>query len=166
MVTCAVLAKVPGGRVACTRMPARVAILIGHVSFGRADHEITEGGGSIAMKRFDAGQAPCAGACTRGRALRSMCNARLESRVVCLHKEEPHPFNVGCGRWSKSLKRELGGVDNVHTLAPGLGRTAAGSGRIPHVSAGAQCLRGLGCSSSPTSGTVFPQVRGYLVFYC
>ena len=42
---------------------------------------------------------------------------------------------------------------NVHTLGLGLGRTGVGSGRIPRVSAGAQCLQGLECSSSPTLGT-------------
>jgi len=56
------------------------------------------------------------------------------------------------------------GVYKVHTLAFGLGRTAAGSGRIPYVSAGVQCLQGLECSSSPTSGTAFPLVRGGFCF--
>ena len=49
-----------------------------------------------------------------------------------------------------------GGVDSVHTLGLGLGRTGAGLGRIPHVSAGVQCLQGLEPGSSPTSGTCFP----------
>ena len=48
------------------------------------------------------------------------------------------------------------GVYKVHTLGFGSGRTGAGSGRIPHVSGGAQCLQGRECSSSPTSGTCFP----------
>ena len=54
------------------------------------------------------------------------------------------------GMWHK------GSVYKVHTLGFGLGRTGAGSGRIPYVSGGGQCLRGLECSSSPTSGTCFP----------
>jgi hypothetical protein len=52
------------------------------------------------------------------------------------------------------------GVWTVHTSGFGLGRTSVGSGRIPYVSAEAQCSQGLEYSSSPTSGTVFPQVRG------
>ena len=48
------------------------------------------------------------------------------------------------------------GVDNVNTLGVGLALAGVGSGRIPHVSVRAQCLRGLECSSSPTSGTCFP----------
>ena len=55
-------------------------------------------------------------------------------------------------------------VDSVHTLGPGLGRTGAGLARIPYVWAGVQCLQGLEPGSSPTSGTVFPQVRSFLVF--
>jgi hypothetical protein len=35
-------------------MPATVAVLIGHVSGGRADYEITEVEGSVAVKGFDA----------------------------------------------------------------------------------------------------------------
>jgi len=48
------------------------------------------------------------------------------------------------------------GVHNVHTLGFGLGRIRVGSGRIPYVSAGSQCLQGLESRSSPTSGTCFP----------
>ena len=50
----------------------------------------------------------------------------------------------------------FGGVDSVHTLGRGLGRTGAGLGRIPYVLAGVQCLQGLEPGSSPTSGTCFP----------
>ncbi|MDQ0678708.1 hypothetical protein QFZ30_002090 [Arthrobacter pascens] len=36
-----------------------------------------------------------------GCALRSMLHARLESRIVCLHNEGPHPANVGAvGGWT------------------------------------------------------------------
>ena len=59
------------------------------------------------------------------------------------------------------------GVHNVHTLGFGSGRTGAGLGRIPYVWAGVQCLQGLEPGSSPTSGTVFPQVRDLFgVFSC
>jgi hypothetical protein len=51
---------------------------------------------------------------------------------------------------------ERKGVHNVHTLGSGLVRTSAGLGRIGYVSGGVQCLQGLECSSSPTSGTAFP----------
>ena len=54
-------------------------------------------------------------------------------------------------------------VRNVHTRGFGLGRIGVGSGRIAHVSGTSQCLQGLECSSSPTSGTVFSQVRSFLL---
>ena len=57
------------------------------------------------------------------------------------------------------------GVHIVHTLGFGSGRTGAGLGRIPYVWAGVPCLQGLEPGSSPTSGTVFPQVRGFLVLF-
>ena len=50
----------------------------------------------------------------------------------------------------------IGGVDSVQTLGLGLGRTGAGLGRIPYVSAGGPCLQGLEPGSSHTSGTCFP----------
>lgn len=57
------------------------------------------------------------------------------------------------------------GVYSVHTSGIGSVRISAGSGRIPHVSGGVQCLRGRECSSSPTSGTVFPQVKGLFLLW-
>ena len=57
-------------------------------------------------------------------------------------------------------------VYKVHTLGFGLGSTGAGSARFPHVSAGGQCLRGRECSSSPTSGAVFPQFSGLWAVEC
>lgn len=51
-------------------------------------------------------------------------------------------------------------------LGLGLVHTGVGSGRIPHVSAGAQRLEGLKCSSSPTSGTRDPLVRGDFALTC
>ena len=54
MVTLRIRVAGPGGQWACTRMPATVAVLIGHVSGGRADYEITEVEGSVAVKGFDA----------------------------------------------------------------------------------------------------------------
>ncbi len=53
-------------------------------------------------------------------------------------------------------------VDNVHTFGFGSGRISVGLGRIAYVFGSSQCLQGLECGSSPTSGTVFPQVRGPL----
>lgn len=52
-------------------------------------------------------------------------------------------------------------VDNVHTFRPGLARTRAGLARIPHVSATSQQYQGPESRSSPTSGTVLSQVRGF-----
>ena len=71
-------------------------------------------------------------------------------------KAAPHPFDPGSAAGVRPLMRRIGGVDTVHTSAVGLGRTSVGSGRIPHVSGGAQCLQGRESGSSPTSGTCFP----------
>ena len=56
-----------------------------------------------------------------------------------------------------------GGVNSVHTLGPGPGRTGAGLARIPYVWAGVQCLQAMEPGSSPTSGTADPLVRGFLL---
>jgi hypothetical protein len=48
------------------------------------------------------------------------------------------------------------GVDTVHTLRLGLGRTGAGLGQIAKVNGGVADLQGLEPGSSPTSGTCFP----------
>jgi hypothetical protein len=60
---------------------------------------------------------------------------------------------------------EIGGVDNVNASRFLLGRRSAGLLRIPYVFAGSQCLQGLECSSSPTSGTVFSLVKGQFSFF-
>ena len=124
-------------------------------------------GGAAAVERSDAGRVLYVGATARGRALRSMPQARLESRIVCQHNKEPHPFNVGCGRSLESLKRQIRGrVDNVNTFGFGLGRRSAGLGRIRYVFWSSLCLQGLECGSSPTSGTVDPLVRGVFPLPC
>ena len=82
----------------------------------------------------------------------------LQQDQVFHGKEAPHPVSAGCGCLGEALVGRFGGVDSVHTLGHGLGRTGAGLARIPYVSAGVQCFRGLEPGSSPTSGTVFPQV--------
>ncbi len=61
--------------------------------------------------------------------------------------------------WPK-IRAEKRGVHNVHTLVVGLGRTGAGRGRFGEVFGRGQCLQGGKAGSSPTSGTVFPLVRG------
>ncbi len=67
---------------------------------------------------------------------------------------------------ARPLNRRIVGVDSVHTLGPGLGRTSVGSGRIPHVSASSQCLQGLESVSSPTLGTYSPSSEGVLPLMC
>jgi hypothetical protein len=57
-------------------------------------------------------------------------------------------------------------VDNVHTSGLGLGRTWGGLAQIPHVSGTSQCFQGRECSSSPTSGTARPLVRGVFALMC
>ena len=59
------------------------------------------------------------------------------------------------------------GVHNVHTLGFGSGRTGAGLGRIAEVFGGVAEWQGQESGSSPTSGTVFPQVSNLFgVFSC
>ena len=74
------------------------------------------------------------------------------------------PCRQGCGRFAgcgmKVVTKE--GVHNVHTLGFGSGRTGAGLGRIAEVFGEVAEIQGLEPGSSPTSGTVFPQVRGIL----
>jgi hypothetical protein len=66
---------------------------------------------------------------------------------------------VGCAKVGKSE-----GVHIVHTMGFGSGRTGAGLGRIAEVCGGVAEVQGLEPGSSPTSGTVFPQVSGFLGF--
>ena len=51
---------------------------------------------------------------------------------------------------------QKGAVDNVNRFDLGSGRISAGLARIRHVFWTFQCLQGLECGSSPTSGTCFP----------
>jgi hypothetical protein len=55
-------------------------------------------------------------------------------------------------------------VDTVNTFGFGLRRRWLGPGWFADVLMSSQCYQGLECSSSPTSGTVFPQVSGVLIF--
>ena len=52
------------------------------------------------------------------------------------------------------------GVHKVHTSGFGSDRTGAGLGRIAGVCGGVADIQGREDGSSPTSGTVFPQVKG------
>ena len=58
------------------------------------------------------------------------------------------------------------GVHSVHTLCFGFGCTGVGLVRIGDVFGGGADLQGEEPCSSPTSGTVFSQVRGFLAFEC
>ena len=60
--------------------------------------------------------------------------------------------------WSLKICQEVH-VYNAHTFRFRSGRISAGLGRIAYVFWTSQCFQGLECGSSPTSGTVFPQVR-------
>jgi hypothetical protein len=84
-----------------------------------------------------------------------------QDRVSDQDNKAPHQSDAGAAVRSRPLEERIGGVDTVHTFGVGLGRTSVGSGRIPHVSAGAQCLQGLDSGSSPTSDTGFPTSEGF-----
>ncbi len=67
------------------------------------------------------------------------------------------------GVFWRAQKGEFWGVHNVHFWL----RTESyigGLGRIAYVFWSSQCLQGLECGSSPTSGTAFPLVRGDFCF--
>jgi hypothetical protein len=66
---------------------------------------------------------------------------------------------VGCMRQGSG---QNGGVHIVHTFAFGPGHTGTGLAWIGDVFGSSQRLQGLECSSSPTSGPVFPLFRGLL----
>jgi hypothetical protein len=51
-------------------------------------------------------------------------------------------------------------------LAGEVGRTSAGLARIAYVFLISQYLQGWECSSSPTSGAMFPQVGGFVASKC
>jgi hypothetical protein len=55
-------------------------------------------------------------------------------------------------------------VENVNARRLELPRTVLGLLRIPRVSARSQCFQGTERSSSPTSGTAYPLVRGRICF--
>ena len=96
------------------------------------------------------------------------CNIRVHSRVPGKRVRKSRWHTQSCrtpgwgARQSLCVTQNLSerSVDNVHSFGFGSERTSIGSGRIPYVSEGTQCSQGLECSSSPTSGTVFPLVRG------
>jgi hypothetical protein len=90
----------------------------------------------------------------------SLCLLNADNaRFVTTGKPPPDaPF--GAGKWQKES------LDIVHTLGFGLGCTDAGLTRIAYVFGSSQGLQGAEGSSSPTSGTVFSQVRGFFAAAC
>jgi hypothetical protein len=104
------------------------------------------------MKFFSVGRAswsvqPVVSTIKLGRGAPACCPARGNEKMNRVPSYEDAVL-----LWS-ALKGDFGGVHTVHTLGVGPGRMGVGTGRIPHVSGGAQCLQGLECSSSPTLGT-------------
>lgn len=69
-------------------------------------------------------------------------------------------------RLSRKVLVKTKGVDIVHTFCLVPSQTALGVTRIPHVFVGSHCYQGLECSSSPTSGTRYPLVRGFFALMC
>ena len=77
---------------------------------------------------------------------------------ISFHRDNglPHPLDGGAAVRPRHLKQGIEGVDTVHTLAVGLGRTTAGLGRTGDVFGGVASIQRLEPGSSPTSGTCFP----------
>jgi hypothetical protein len=98
---------------------------------------------------------------------RSLPLVESDGRVNFVNTEKCRTLSMhGAAVGGRPLVGRIGGVDSVHTLGLGLGRTGAGLGRFPFVWAGGQCLQGSESGSSPTSGTVFSQVGGFLSSCC
>lgn len=89
-------------------------------------------------------------------------HAQVEQKNCFNWPETCLSSTFGCSRASESRpsRAEIGCGQCPHLRLFGLRRTSAGLARIPHVFAGSQCFQGLEYSSTPTSGTVFQQVRG------
>ena len=78
----------------------------------------------------------------------------FSTRIKCFWAKKRRTLSMrGAAVWGETFGGENRGVDSVHTLGHGLGRTGAGLARIPYVWAGVECLQGLEPGSSPTSGT-------------
>lgn len=75
-----------------------------------------------------------------------------------------HPALLPVSR--RHCRKAKSGVDTVHTLPFGLGRTSAGLVRIGDVFGGVAESRGSEPGSSPTSGTTFSLVRGDFALTC
>ena len=127
-------------------------------------------GGSSAVRKLDAGQAPCAGVSACGaRVLRSMRCSWVESRVAWLRNEEPHPFNVGCGRWMEAF--EMGnskwGIWGCAQCAHFCCRTGSYWGWIGPDSAcfsGSPAFTRAGMQFESHLGHALPLVRGVFAF--
>jgi hypothetical protein len=114
-------------------------------------------GGDVGMESLEAGHAvlhaqdsaPGAG----GTRLQPRLNSPAGSTLFWATKCRTLSMR-GAAVWGRPVVGRSGGVDSVHTLGRGLGRTGVGLGRIADVSWSCQCLEGLEPGSSPTSGTV------------
>ena len=88
-----------------------------------------------------------------------LCTGRFSTCVAGPHRAERGCLAFPLHRRERAENGQKRSLDNVHTLRLGLDRTAVGPPRIAYVSGSPQCLQGLEPGSSPTLGTVFPQVR-------
>ncbi|MCB5283385.1 hypothetical protein BJQ89_03152 [Arthrobacter sp. ES1] len=115
-------------------------------------------GGGIVMRTLETQRAvrACPGV-SNGRGQDQVAAAGdLPRQDQVFRQRSAAPVDAGVRLFGGGLCWGEVGVDSVHTLGKGPGRTGAGPGRIGNVSAGSQCLQGLEPGSSPTSGTCFP----------
>jgi hypothetical protein len=134
-----------------------------HAAVGGSDHEGLKGGG-FAMKTPRVKSAALPAQDSRNECGHDRVPTRVHPSgwINFLRTKKNHTSSMrGAAVGVRPLMRRIGGVDSVHTFGFGLGRTSVRSGRIPQVSGSSQFLQGLESGSSPTSGTVFPQVRGF-----
>lgn len=91
---------------------------------------------------------------------------RPEPAALDSLREDPDPKQSDCR--PLRIVRNLSGrcVDNVNRIGAGLGDISVGLTRIRDVFWNSQCLQGLECDSSPTSGTTFSLVRGDFALTC
>jgi len=87
----------------------------------------------------------------------------LRNRLTC-HRRQ---LRTRCSSRFEGVGTDyIRSVDNVNSSGFGPRSTGSGSARFPCVFQSFQCLQGLECSSSPTSGTAFPLVRGVFALTC
>ena len=91
----------------------------------------------------------------------------FSSRIKFFRAKKRRTLSMrGAAVWGRPLVGRSGGVDSVHTLGLGLGRTGAGLGRIPYVFGGSPVFARAGTRFESHLGHVFSLFRGLWASEC